>query len=905
MPSLVIVESPAKAKTISRYLGPEYVVEASYGHIRDLPAKASQIPARFKKEPWSRLGVNVESDFEPIYVVPDEKKKYVKNLKEKLARADALLLATDEDREGESISWHVCEVLKPKCPVQRIAFHEVTAEAIREAVESPRDIDESLVRAQESRRILDRLYGYLLSPVLWKKVRRGLSAGRVQSVAVRLCVIRERERRAFRVAEYWDADAEFERDGLRFTARLARIDGKSLAGGQDFEQTSGKLKEGADVVWLAAEAEARALLERFGRPFRVAKVETKPYTRKPAPPFTTSSLQQEANRKLRFSAQRTMRIAQRLYEGIDLGDDRVGLITYMRTDSLTLSERALEQAQDVVTELYGSEYTDGPRRYKTKSASAQEAHEAIRPTDLSRSPDAMAAYLDKDELRLYELIWKRTLASQMADARLLRTAVEIESKLDDGRSAIFTASGKSIRFPGFLRAYVEGSDDPGAEIADQEVVLPPLEADETLDPATLEARRHETTPPPRYTEASLVKKLEAEGIGRPSTYATITETIQQRGYVVKQNNAFVPTFTAFAVTQLLERHFAEYIDIRFTARMEDELDDIAGGRKDYRVPLSRIYHGNGTPGLEKMSSLEDASIDYPEIEIGPHPDSGEPIVVKVGRYGPYVQAGGDGERVMASIPQDAAPADFTVEDAVDLLKKKLEGPKRLGTDPETGLPVLVLHGRFGAYYQLGETPTEKGADKPKRASLPKGTAEEDATLAQALKLLALPRTVGIHPESGEPVLATRGRFGPHLRCGTETRSLDSEEAIFTIDLAGAVAKLKEPKRGRRRRTRTVLRELGQDPNEQTAVQVLDGPYGPYLTNEALNASLPEGVTPDSLDLEQALQILADRGKAPKRRAAKTTRKKAAKASGGARAAKATGTRKKKSAKRRSSKKKKG
>ena len=769
-------------------------------------------------------------------------------------------------------------MLKPKVPVERIAFHEVTKSAIREAVENPREIDEGLVRAQESRRILDRLFGYMLSPVLWKKVRRGLSAGRVQSVAVRLCVIRERERRAFVMASYWDAEATFEKEGQPFTARLVSIDDQRLAEGKDFVQTTGQLKEGSKALWVPDEAAANDLVGRMQRPFEVSAVEQKPFTRRPAPPFTTSSLQQEANRKLRYSAQRTMRIAQRLYEGIDLGDDRVGLITYMRTDSLTLADSALEQAESVIKESYGDDYTDGPRRYRTKSANAQEAHEAIRPTDLTRTPDAMRAYLDDDELKLYELIWKRTIASQMTEARMLRTAIEIGSDLKGGGRAKFSATGTTIQFHGFLRAYVESSDDAKAERGDKETLLPALESGEKIDPTAVTSRGHETSPPARYTEASLVKKMEAEGIGRPSTYASITETIQNRGYVAKVNNAFVPTFTAFAVTQLLEEHFSEYIDIAFTRKMEEELDEIASGRADYRDQLRRIYYGNGNgrPGLERMSTTDETQIDYPEVMIGEHPETAQRVVVKVGRYGPYVQLGQGDERVMASIPADTAPADFRLDEAIELIRKKAAGPTCLGDDPETGLKVYVINGRFGPYFQLGETPTEKDAEKPKRSSLPKGIAEEEATLEMALRLLALPREVGQHPENGEPILATRGRFGPHLRCGTETRSLENEDQIFTITVEEALKKLAEPKRGRRQRVRTVLKNLGQDPNTETDVEVLDGPYGAYMTNGELNASVPDGVSVEKLELAEALQILADKGKPPRRKAAKTAKKKTTK-----------------------------
>lgn len=868
MTSLVIVESPAKAKTISRILGKDYTVEASYGHVRDLPEKADQIPEKVKKEAWARLGVNVEHDFEPLYVIPQDKKKYIQRLKQALKGADELLLATDEDREGESISWHVLEILKPKVPVRRIAFHEITDEAIRAALEKPRDIDENLVRAQESRRIVDRLYGYQLSPVLWKKVRTGLSAGRVQSVAVRLCVLRERERQSFKTAGFWDVEAELEEAGVRFSARLARVGDQRVASGQDFDPDTGELKKGSAALWLRDEAAAQALIDAWQRPWTVTSVEKKPQRRRPAPPFTTSSLQQEANRKLRFAARQTMRIAQRLYEGVEVGGDRLGLITYMRTDSTTLSEKALKDAMTVIRDRYGKAYSDGPRRYATKVKGAQEAHEAIRPTELSRTPEQVSRFLDRDELRLYELIWKRTLASQMTDARLLRTAVEVTAR--GGKAdAVFSATGTAIEFPGFLRAYVEGSDDPAAEIADREVLLPELEQGQSLDPRSVEARGHETQPPARYTEASLVKKLEAEGIGRPSTYATIIDTIQDRGYVVKTNNALVPTFTAFAVTKLLESHFADYVDTRFTARMEQQLDDIADGSLDWRAHLQHFYFGDGAgqPGLEGTIASQQSEIDYPSVEIGQHPDSGQPIVVKIGRFGPYLQMETlDGERLSASLQEDQAPADLTVEQAVKLLEEAQKGARLLGRDP-AGMPVYLASGRFGPYVQLGETP-EKGTKepKPKRASLPKGTSPEDVRLDQALRWLSLPRTLGTDPGTGEDVVAASGRFGPFIKRGTDTRSLTAEDDVYSVGLERALELLAKPKAGRGggRATRTVLKELGGG-DQGAALQVLDGRYGPYLTDGTLNASLPKGADPQALTLEEAVRLLEERGKAPKGR----------------------------------------
>ncbi len=869
MPALVIVESPAKAQTLSRILGEGYRVEASYGHVRDLPESASQIPARYKKEHWARLGVNVEQDFEPLYVIPSDKKKHIKNLKDALAKADELLLATDEDREGESISWHVVEILKPEVPTRRIVFHEITDEAIHAALEKARDIDTNLVRAQESRRILDRLFGYELSPVLWKKVRSGLSAGRVQSVAVRLCVDRERDRRRFRSANFWDVEARFEKEDLEFTARLVRIGDHKVARGDDFDPDSGQLKKGSQAIWIQSQEEVGELMAGWSEPWTVSSVQVKPLVRRPAPPFTTSSMQQEANRKLRFAARHTMRVAQRLYEGIDLDGERVGLITYMRTDSVTLAERALQEAQGVIRSRYGNAYAQGPRRYKTKSKMAQEAHEAIRPTEISRTPDQLRPFLQPDELRLYELIWKRTVASQMADAHLQRTVVEITAPAaDSGRNGTFSATGTTIEFAGFLEVYVESSDDRRAERSDQETFLPPLEEQEAVSPADLEPKSRDTAPPPRYTDATLVKKLEAEGIGRPSTYASIIDTIQRRGYIIKQRNALIPTFTAFAVTELLERHFGDLVDVQFTARMEQQLDEIAEGDLDWLEHLHSFYFGEqeSGEGLEAQIAEQEPKIEFPRIEIGEDPKSGKLIVVRVGRYGPYLQQDGDnGERLAASVPDDVPPADLTVEEAVQLLEKASKGAQMLGHHPETGEAVYLAHGRFGAYVQLGETP-ERGSKepKPKRASLPKDISEEEATLELALKWLSLPRTLGVHPESEEQVVAATGRFGPYIKCGTDTRSLPSTDDIYTVELARALEILAQPKarRGQRRAPRQALKDFGE--GEGGKIQLMDGPYGPYLTNGEVNASLPKGTQAETLERPEAVRILNERGKKPRR-----------------------------------------
>ncbi len=863
--SLVIVESPAKAKTLSRILGSDYVVEASYGHVRDLPGGADQIPAKFKKEKWARLGVNVDKDFEPLYIVSSDKKRQISTLKKALKEADEVLLATDEDREGESISWHVLEVLKPKVPVRRIAFHEITDEAIHAALESPRDIDENLVRAQESRRILDRLFGYELSPVLWKKVRTGLSAGRVQSVAVRLCVLRERARRRFRRASYWDVEATFEKDGTQFTARLARIGDQAVAAGKDFDADTGALSDKSKALWIESEADAERLLAGWQTPWTVASVTEKPFQRKAAPPFTTSSLQQEANRKFRFSARHTMSVAQRLYEGIELGGDRVGLITYMRTDSLALSNKALADAQSVILERYGKDYTEGPKVYKTKSKGAQEAHEAIRPTEIARTPREMRKYLTEDEAKIYDLIWKRTIASQMTRARLKRTSIEIAAEGTGNGSevprGIFTASGQTIEFPGFLRAYVEGTDDPSADLADSEHLLPKLVADEQVTPLDAAASGHETQPPARYTEASLIKELEKEGIGRPSTYASIIDTIQRRGYVEKQGNALVPTFTAHAVTQLLEKHFADYVDTRFTARMEEQLDDIAGGDLDWLEHLRTFYFGAGEEaGLERRIETEQPNIDYPAMSLGDHPETGAPVVVRVGRYGPYLQHRiSEDEKQSATLPDGVAPADLTLELAVELIAKAAKGNQELGADPETGETIYLCRGRFGPYVQVGETP-ERGskAPKPKRASVPKGMTEEEVNLALALKWLSLPRNLGVDPDSGEEIVAMSGRYGPYIKRGSDTRSLTDEDDVYEIELPRALELLSQPK-ARGRRGPKVLKQFSD------GLQLLDGRYGPYLTNGELNASLPRDVSAAKLEEAQAKQLLAERGKPPKRK----------------------------------------
>ena len=868
---LVIVESPAKARTLSRFLGAKYRVEASYGHIRDLPDSAKEVPAEIKGKPWGRLGVDTDGDFTPYYVVPADKKKNVTALKAAMKDASELILATDPDREGESISWHLRELLKPKVKVRRIVFHEITEEAVKAALAEAHDVDENLVRAQESRRILDRLYGYTLSPVLWKKVQTGLSAGRVQSVAVRVIVEREEERIAFRTASYWDLEAKLRGGSSEFTATLAKVGGQRVATGKDFD-SKGVLESNA--VRLLDEKSAEELREGLMRrlPWKVSSVEEKPYTQRPAPPFTTSTLQQEANRKLSFSSERTMQVAQRLFQGMDLGDGELeGLISYHRTDSTTLSTKALSEAAAAVKELYGDDYHKGPRQYQTKVRNAQEAHEAIRPTHFHRTPTSLDRILESDEMKIYELIWKRAVASQMADAKLLRTSVEIAGDAPSGVPCTFTTSGKAIEFAGFLRAYVEGSDDPSAELGEQETVLPKLAVgdqvwspdrmDQDLILLGLDAKGHQTSPPARYTEASLVKRLEEEGIGRPSTYAPTVATIQRRGYISRQGKALVPSFTAFAVTRLLRDHFGDYVDIGFTAEMEEILDKISNGEKDWLTFLAEFYRGDGKHrGLEHLVEDKGQKIEYPVIELGKDEESGLLVRVRVGRYGPFLQLGSQADGgPRASLPEDLAPADLTLEKAIALLKAKAQGPKSLGVDSATGQHVYVMHGRFGAYVQLGETPDRGSEGKPRRASLGRDHTEETITIDVALKLLSLPRELGA-ADDGEPILANLGRFGPYVKQGTEFRSLEDTDDVYTIALDRAKALLAQPKQSMRRQRSAPkeLKALGKHPDSGEPVRILDGRYGPYVTDGTTNASVPKGTLVDAVTMASAVELLAAR-----------------------------------------------
>lgn len=815
------------------------------GHIRDLPRSASEIPAKAKGEAWARLGVNVEKDFEPLYVVPKERKERIKKLKELLKDVDELYLATDEDREGESIAWHLIEVLKPKVPVHRMVFHEITKSAIEAAFNNPRDLDDRLVQAQEARRILDRLYGYEVSPVLWRKIQQGLSAGRVQSVAVRIVVERERERIAFTAADYWSIDAAMAKADqldLVFDASLLQVDDDRVATGKDFD-SNGVAKQGTVVL---DKKSATDLAENLAESdFKVVSVDSKPYKRSPQPPFRTSTLQQDAGRKLGFSSSRTMSVAQRLYEN--------GHITYMRTDSIALSGTAVAAARAQIKKLYGEEYlSPKPRVYASKVKGAQEAHEAIRPAGESfPTPEQVAQSVGPDEARLYELIWKRTLASQMADAKGFTVSIRIGATARDDREAVFGAGGRTITFPGFLKVYVQGKDDP-TESDDQEAHLPELSEGDPVLLQHLEPTGHETRPPARYTEASLVQKMEELGVGRPSTYASVMSTIQDRGYVWKKGSALVPTYTAFGVVTLLESHFPNLVDYEFTASMEGDLDRIASGEEDSVPWLSRFYFGD--EGLKQKVADRLDSIDPRIINSIPIGTDGEgrEVVARIGRYGPYVQR----EDERASIPEDVAPDELSLEMAADLLETQNAGDKIFGTDPETGLVVLGKTGRFGPYVQLGEQ--EEGSNvKPKRASLFKSMMLDELGMDDALKLLSLPRIVGQDPE-GVDIVALNGRYGPYLQRGSDRRSLEDEDQLFTVTVDEAMKLLAEPPRRRGATARGPLKELGEDPVSKKPVTVRSGRYGPYVTDGEVNASLRQGDSPDAITLERAADLLAAR-----------------------------------------------
>lgn len=896
--SLVIVESPAKARTIGGFLGKGFVVESSIGHIRDLPTP-KELPESMRKGPFSKYAVDVENGFKPFYMVDADKKQHIQKLKGLLAEADELYLATDEDREGEAIAWHLFEVLKPKVPVKRMVFHEITKSAIKQAIDNPRTIDTRLVEAQEARRILDRLYGYELSPVLWRKVETGLSAGRVQSVATRIIVDRERQRMRFVRAAYWDLEATLTADSA-FTAQLTAVDKRRVATSKDFDE-SGKIER--PNVLLLDEAAVKRLADGLtGEKLKVESVERKPMKRTPAAPFMTSTLQQEASRKLRFAAKRAMSAAQKLYEG--------GYITYMRTDSTQLSSAAIGAARALIAETFGAEYLPAePRVYAKKVKNAQEAHEAIRPAgDTFRRPEEVAREVGPDEAKLYELVWMRTIASQMKDSQGESVQVRLLGRTKHGQDVELSASGYTITFPGFLRAYVEGSDDPAAELEGRERPLPPLKEGQVLPIAALETRFHETQPPARYTEASLVQKMEELGVGRPSTYASTIGTITSRGYVWKKGAALVPSLKAFAVTQLLEKHFEALVDYTFTAKMEDDLDAIAEGAKQSEPWLERFFFGEvgkqlaatkkpkskdpkskepkpkdaateggiQTLGLqhlvaERMDEIDARTINA--IPIGTDPE-GREIVAKSGKYGPYLACGEE----RASLPEDLPLDELTVAKALELLAAGAKKDVALGSDPATGKPVYVKNGRNGAYVQLGD---QEGDEKPKRTSLLRTQTPSTLTFEQALQLLTIPREVGKHPETKEPILARLGQYGPYITCGKESRNIESEELVFTITLEDAVARLAQKRVGRQRAEVPPLKSFPEDAVSKKPIVVKQGRFGMYVTDGETNATLRSEDTLESLTHERAqelLQMRRDRGDTPKpgKRGAKKAAPKAAK-----------------------------
>ena len=858
--ALVIVESPTKARTIEKFLGKGYVVKASNGHIRDLPSSQAEVPEKYKKAPWRDIGVDIDSNFQPLYVVPENKKQNVRELKKLVQSASEIYLATDEDREGESISWHLLETLKPKVPVKRLVFHEITKDAIQRALDNAREIDMALVEAQETRRIVDRLYGYRVSPLLWKKMARGLSAGRVQSVAVRLLVERERDRIKFHSASYWGMKGVFARPEAEqsFEAELSHVGDQRVALGRDFDPDTGALKEGSNVL-LLGQAQAEQLLEEVKRgPTKVASVDETPFKKAPAAPYVTSTLQQDGTSKLRISARRTMSVAQQLYEN--------GFITYMRTDSTTLSDEALQGARSYIQSNFGADYLPSEaRRYQTKVKNAQEAHEAIRPAgEIFTDPAEVRRALGEEATRLYLMILRRTLASQMPDARGTNVAVVVES----GR-ARFRASGKTIEFPGYLRAYGLG-DEASKELEGAEKVLPKVAAGDDLDARSLEALERSTQPPARFTEGSLIRELERLGIGRPSTWATIVDLVLQRSYAFKKSSALVPTFTAMAVVALLEEHFQNLCDYEFTARLEDELDAISRGEADRDAYLQRFYFGNGHPGLHAMVEQGEVSIDPRKvcgIPLGETGD-GDPVEVRIGRYGPFLS---NGEQ-RASVPDEQPPDELSVEVALQLLEAASREPEALGEDPVTGMPVFLKTGRFGPYVQLG---AGGDGEKPKMASLLAGMSPDEVKLELALALLSLPREIGKHPETGEPVLAANGRFGPFVKSGDEIRSLPADVASpLEVSLEQAVELLKQPKGRRRAAKAEPLRELGEHPSNGKPLKVLSGRYGPYVTDGEINASLPRGVKPEELEMSQAVELLEARARRIAEGGGKPARKKA-------------------------------
>ena len=850
--SLVIVESPTKAKTIKKFLPKNFRVEACIGHVRDLPQSASDVPAKYKQEDWTKLGVNIDDDFSPLYVVPKTKKKVIQNLKQALAKADELYLATDEDREGESISWHLLQILKPKIPVKRMVFHEITKSAIENALANPRDIDDKLVSAQEARRILDRLVGYTLSPLIWKKISYGLSAGRVQSVATKLIVKREEERLKFVPSEYWDLSAQLDSQGSAFPAKLNSIDGKKIAQGRDFND-KGKLSDKAKNVEIIDENKAQQLVKQLKtKTWQVTKVEKKPFSSKPPIPFITSTFQQEANRKLGLSSKVAMQAAQRLYEQ--------GFITYMRTDSPNLSQEGIKQARRCVKEVFGDKFlSDKPRNFAAKSKGAQEAHEAIRPAGNFVHPDK--AGLDGREKKVYEFIWKRTLATQMAEAK--KQSMHVSIKADN---TVFNASGTSILFAGFLRAYVEGSDDPQAALADKEVLLPKLSEGETLKLLKLDPHSHQTKAIARFTEASLIREMEKEGIGRPSTYAAIMSTIVDRGYVNKNGHAMIPTFTGFAVTHLLEKHFEEFIDLGFTSEMEKSLDDIAEGSEEMVPYLSRIYLG--PKGLRAQVEKQDKKIDPNEARLIQLKSIPQGVEIRVGRYGAYLEKPAkkkSDDPIKATLPHDLSPADISADKIEEIIELSKKGPESIGKHPNTGEDIFVLSGRYGPYVQLG--PVTDDNPKPKRASVPKGKNPNEVTLDEAVHWLILPRDLGPHPDTGVMIIANKGRFGPYIGHQKDYRSLKAADGddVYTITLKRALEIFAQPKRGRGGSVR--VRDLGEHPLDKKNLAIYEGKYGLFIKHGSKNISFPKDKDHKTISLDEVVKLTGG-GEVPKKTQAK-------------------------------------
>ncbi len=844
--ALIIVESPTKAKTIKKFLGKDYTVLACNGHVRDLPGKASEIPEEVKKEKWSRVGIDVAHDFRPLYIIPPQKHKTLTEIRKALKEAELLYLATDEDREGESISWHLLEVLKPKIPTKRMVFHEITNKAIQDALAHPRDLDDKLVRAQETRRILDRLVGYTVSPLIWKKIAFGLSAGRVQSVALKALVDLERERMSFVMAKYWGIAAELRKGEEPFEAKLTHLGDKKIAVGKDFDEKTGKLIQNKDgSVILLGDADAKALLSEVQKgAWKIAEIDEKPVTRKPAPPFITSTLQQEANRKLGLSARETMRIAQTLYER--------GFITYMRTDSVNLSESAITSSRSLVKKLYGDDYlSDGPRRFTSKAKGAQEAHEAIRPSLDFTPPQDMG--LKGKEHDLYEMIWMRTIATQMADSKQLQVSASVEVPTSKG-PARFHASGMKIIFPGFLRAYVEGNDDPEQALGERERFLPDFKVGDTVKHMKTEVTEHETKPPARYSEAALIQFLEKEGVGRPSTYASIVSTILDRGYASRQGNSLVPTFTGFVVTELLRNHFPDLVNTQFTSRMEEKLDEIAEGKLDYLPYLKDFYLGKN--GLEQKVAQEDKKI-VPEEARSLHFNHLKNLNVFVGKYGAYFiyEDPKTKETVKASLPEGLAPSDLNPDSVATLVEQVKKGATSLGTEPVSGKPVFLKTGSYGPYIQLGDLPADP-KEKLKRVSIPKGIDPNSVDIKLALRILELPRLLGNHPDTGKEIRASVGRFGPYVVHEKDFRSLKKEDSVLDVTLARALELFAQPK-GRGRRSQ-VLRTLGEHPETKSPVEILEGPYGLYVKHEKTNATVPKDKKPEEVTMDEAVKLLAEK-----------------------------------------------